>query len=87
MLGFTVRTVDRTWVMGRGKPMQSEETTWQIAETLVRESGDAAPARASKRARALLINGDVDGVVEWVRVMVACRTILGGAGATLDGAP
>ena len=50
---------------------------WALARTLIMREGAEAPAVAARRARELLDAGEIEGRLEWMRVMVAAQALLG----------
>jgi hypothetical protein len=49
--------------------------TWRMADLLVKEFGDEAVFIASRRADAMLEQGDPGGFTEWLRVARAIETL------------
>jgi hypothetical protein len=48
---------------------------WRMADLLVKDYGDEAVFLASRRADALLDQGDTDGFTAWLKVVKAIETL------------
>ena len=48
---------------------------WRVADLLVKEYGDEAVFLASKRADAMLDQGDTDGFTVWLKVVKTIETL------------
>jgi hypothetical protein len=48
---------------------------WRVADLLVKEYGNEAVLLASKRADAMLAQGDTDGFTAWLKVVKAIETL------------
>ena len=48
---------------------------WRVADLLMKEYGDEAGFLASRRADAMLDQGDTDGFTAWLKVVKAIETL------------